>query len=78
MSDFHRLSTEQLHAMVDETESALSQIRGELERRQIESQHEAIDNLEIHLQETAFNWTDVKTFFAAVLDELRRPKGKSS
>lgn len=72
MNDLRRMSKEDLERMMQETETCIQDIRAELERRQQQAQHEAIDSLELHLERAQVNWRDVKEFFQQVLNELRR------
>ncbi|WP_274427271.1 hypothetical protein [Chelativorans sp. YIM 93263] len=74
MNDLSRLSKEDLKRVLDETEGHIGEIRAELERREQSDQHEAVDSLELHLEQAQVNWTEVKAFFQQVLAELR---GKS-
>ncbi|MDZ5696770.1 MULTISPECIES: hypothetical protein [Phyllobacteriaceae] len=74
MNDLSRLSKEDLKGILDETEEHIGEIRAELERREQRDQHEAIDSLELYLEQGQINWTEVKAFFQQVLTELR---GKS-
>lgn len=71
MNDLSRLSREDLRKMMDETEEHIREIRAELEQREQRDQHEAVDALELHLEQAQVNWSDVKSFFQQVLAELR-------
>lgn len=74
MNDLSRLSKEDLRRILDETEEHIGEIRAELALREQRDQHEAIDSLELHLEQAQVNWSEVKAFFQQVLAELR---GKS-
>lgn len=71
MNEFSRLSKDDLKKILDETEGQISEIREELERRKEREQHEAIDDLELQFERATVNWSEVKSFFQLVLDELR-------
>lgn len=71
MNEFSRLSKDDLRKILDETEGQISEIREELEHREEREQHEAIDELELQFERAKVNWSEVKSFFQQVLDELR-------
>lgn len=70
-NDLSGLSKTQLTTILDEAEAQISQIRTELERREEQEQHEAIDEIELSVTRTAVDWSEVKAFFQQVLEELR-------
>ena len=72
MNDLNRMSNEELEQIVEEAESCIREIRAEMERRQQQTQHEAIDSLAFYLDQTDVGWSDVRQFFQQVLQELRR------
>lgn len=72
--DLDAMSTEQLHEVLDEAEAQLREIRAELERREAEAQHAAIDRLAFPATRTAVDWTAVRAFFRQVLDDVRGGK----
>ncbi|MDR5859683.1 hypothetical protein FZZ93_10465 [Halomonas eurihalina] len=72
MNDLNRMSNEDLERMIGEAESCIQEIRAEMERRQQQTQHEAIDSLELYLEQADVGWSDVRKFFQQVLQELRR------
>lgn len=72
MNHLNRMSNEDLEQIVEEAESCIREIRAEMERRQQQTQHEAIDSLAFYLDQTDVRWSDVRHFFQQVLQELRR------
>ena len=73
--DLSRMSRAELASILDEAEEQISEIRADLERREQEEQHKAIDELELPVTRTAVDWSEVKAFFQQVLEELRGGSG---
>lgn len=74
-NDLSRMSKAELASILDETEEQISEIRAELERREQQEQHEAVDDLELPVTRTAVDWSQVRAFFQQVLEELRGGSG---
>lgn len=72
MNDLQRVSTDQLAQMVREAEQLVQEIRTELDRREQRGQHREVERLDVHLANAQVRWPEVRAFFRAVLDELRR------
>lgn len=70
-NDLSGMSKAELRTILDEAEEQISEIRAELERREEQAQHQAIDELAFPVTRTAVDWSEVKAFFQQVLEELR-------
>ncbi|NDL58250.1 hypothetical protein [Phytoactinopolyspora mesophila] len=62
----------ELEQIIAETESYLTELRAELERRQQAVQTAEIENLEEHLANARVKWDELKDFLEVVLQELKR------
>ena len=71
MTDFSRLSKEDLEKILDDAEAHIAEIRVELNQREQQEQHAAVEALELHMERAQVNWHEVKAFFQQVLAELR-------
>ncbi|MFD1384450.1 hypothetical protein ACFQ45_13815 [Rhodanobacter aciditrophus] len=71
MNRLERLSQQELEIILDDTEAHIHQIRDELRRRSLESQHTQIDDIALSPEWTPVKWGQVRTFFQHVLAELR-------
>ncbi|HIQ51977.1 MAG TPA: hypothetical protein EYH51_01710 [Pseudomonas pachastrellae] len=74
MTDLEHLSTQELKAILDETEQRIHEIRAELEEREADTQHTLVESIELSPEWTPVKWGQVKAFFQLVLDELRSKK----
>lgn len=71
MNELSRLSTEDLRKILDETQEQIEEIRAELEQRERQKQHQAVETLELQLERAQIDWSAVRAFFQQVLAELR-------
>ncbi|SBT19169.1 hypothetical protein MGA5115_03331 [Marinomonas gallaica] len=72
MSDFQRMTKEELHTILNETEQQIHDIRSELELRDNDQQHEEVESIELGEEWSPVKWHQVRTFFQMVLEELRK------
>ncbi len=68
------LSLEDLEELTRDTETALGELRGELERRREAQQHHEIDNLEQHFESAELSFAGLREFIEVILKELRGEK----
>ena len=68
---------EQLEQRIAATETVLGKLKAELAAERQREQHEAVDNLEVYLNEARVSLGDMRTFIDAVLEDLRRLAGKA-
>ena len=64
--------TGDLQSMVTDASETLAAIQAELDRREREQQHVAIERLDEYLADARPKWGEVKAFFDLVLKELRK------
>ena len=63
---------DQLEQRIATTETARAKLKAELAAERQRDQHEAVDNLEVYLNEARVSLGDIGTFIDAVLEDLRR------
>ncbi|MEB3734999.1 hypothetical protein ULF88_14855 [Halopseudomonas pachastrellae] len=64
MTDLEQLSTQELKAILDETEQRIHEIRAELEEREADTQHTLVESIELSPEWTPVKWGQVKAFFS--------------
>lgn len=72
-TELKSMTSEQLAALIDETEHALLELKMELRRRREAQQHAEIERLDEHLANARISLDGLKAFFQALLAELRGP-----
>ncbi len=73
-ADLKNISLDDLKKMIEETEALLIDLRHEMVRRIEAAEHQEIDRLEVHLQDTGHRLHHLREFLTAVLADLRGPK----
>ncbi|HJD44179.1 MAG TPA: hypothetical protein H9906_04020 [Candidatus Paenalcaligenes intestinipullorum] len=71
-NDFSGLSRKELKQILDDAQEQITAIRAELDRRQQDKQHKAIDRLRLPENRTGVQWHQVKGFFQNLLEEVKR------
>lgn len=74
MADLKSIRTENLRALVDETEQTLEVLRDELERREEQDQHGEIEKLDVHMKNAELSLQSIRDFISKMLDEMRTGK----
>lgn len=74
MSDIHSMTTQRLRTLVGETETALSQLKTELERREEQEQHHDIEQLEEHMKDAELSLQSIRDFIAYLISDMGRNK----
>ncbi|MGF1474769.1 MAG: hypothetical protein ACFB6S_04310 [Geminicoccaceae bacterium] len=69
------LSTDHLRSLIDQTEGTLSELKGELDRRDELAQHQEIDKLETHMKNAELSLQTIRDFLAYLLEGRRSGKG---
>lgn len=70
----HLKTDEEIDRLIKETEETLTALMGELKRRQADTQHKDIDNLEDHLAQADVSFKALRNFIALALKEIRNEK----
>lgn len=65
------LTSDRLQTLAEETESTLSELRAELERRDEISQHHEVDNLERHMSAAEANLRSIRDFIAYLAESKK-------
>ncbi|MEO0819425.1 MAG: hypothetical protein AAF074_03270 [Pseudomonadota bacterium] len=71
MPDLTTIKTQNLRALVEETEERLEELRGELERREEAQQHSEIDRLDEHMKNAELSIASIRDFISKMLEEMR-------
>ncbi len=71
MANLKSIKTENLRALIDETESTLEELHAELDRREEAAQHTEIDKLDEHMRHAEVSLTSIRDFIAQMLREMR-------
>ena len=70
--DFSSLSKAKLKTLIAETQEVLDQLKLELKKRTQDKQHDEIEHLEEHLEDTTHNLSNLKKFIKKVFSELKK------
>jgi chromosome segregation ATPase len=62
---------EELEKKISELEESLSELKRQLHQQEEKEQHEAIDNLELYLEQIDNKYENLRNFWPIVVDELR-------
>ncbi len=68
MSDIQMMTTQRLRALIAETETALSELKVELERREKVAQEHEIERLEDHMKNAELSLQSIKNFINYLLN----------
>lgn len=63
--------TKELEAKITDLEESLSNLKKKLNKEQIEEQHEAIDNLDVYLDEIDHKYSNLKDFWSILGSEIK-------
>ena len=69
---------EELERKITDLEKSLSNLRKKLNEEQIEEQHEAIDNLEVYLDEVDHKYSNLRDFWSILGNEIKEFFSKRS
>ncbi|MBL4903860.1 MAG: hypothetical protein JKY62_14580 [Desulfocapsa sp.] len=67
----------ELNNRISDLEDSLKQLKTQLHRLEEDEQHEAIDNLEIYLEQIDHKYDNLRSFWGVVANEFRELFGKS-
>ncbi|MFN3231499.1 MAG: hypothetical protein ACE363_04990 [Alphaproteobacteria bacterium] len=70
-ADLENISLQDLHKMIKDSEALLIDLRQELARRIEAAEHQEIDRLEVHMQDTGHRLHHLRDFLTALLADLR-------
>lgn len=70
MNNFKTLSTKRLRALVTETESTLTELKSELDRREEIQQEHEVENLEQHMKNAELSLKGIRDFLAFLYEEM--------
>ncbi len=70
-SQLKSITNENLRALIGETESTLSDLRAELERREEQAQEREIANLDNHMKSAELSLKTIRDFIAYLVDDLK-------
>jgi hypothetical protein len=68
------LTKDNLKVLIAETEGALAELKGELERREHLTQEREIHNLDSHMKSAELSLKSIRDFIAYLLDDLKSDK----
>ena len=71
MSESIKEQKQKLEIKIDELEDSIAQLKKYLRELEEEEQHDAIDKLELFLQQIDHKYDNLKDFWGAVADEIR-------
>ncbi|MGQ7847609.1 hypothetical protein ACUNV4_24165 [Granulosicoccus sp. 3-233] len=74
MNELKTLSNDNLHALINQTEDTLAELRGELELRDARAQERELDNLEHHMKSAELNLKSIQDFLRYLIEEARRSR----
>lgn len=74
MANLKTLTNASLHALIDETESTLRDLRAELERREEAAQDREIANLDNHMKSAELSLKTIREFIAYLVEDLKSHK----
>lgn len=67
-------STARLRDLIEDTEERLSELKSELQRREDERAHDAVDHLEDYINVAEQRFGPLKDLIKMIMDELRTKK----
>ena len=67
-----------LEEKITDLEESLSNLKSQLNKEQLEEQHEAIDNLDVYLDEIDHRYSNLKDFCSILGQELKELFSKQS
>ncbi|MEM7009163.1 MAG: hypothetical protein AAF462_08525 [Thermodesulfobacteriota bacterium] len=68
----------ELEAKITDLERSLANLRTKLNEEQLEEQHQAIDNLDVYLDEIDHKYSHLKDFWTILTRELKELFGRDS
>jgi hypothetical protein len=72
VTEFQHHSTHTIRNLIEDTETTLSQLKAELQRREEAEQELEIKNLETHLKSAEFSLRSIREFLALLVEEHRK------
>ncbi|MCB1756912.1 MAG: hypothetical protein KDJ38_15420 [Gammaproteobacteria bacterium] len=76
MENLKQLPNEKLRVLIQETESTLTDLKAEMERREEGEQESAINNLDDYMKNAELSLQSIRDFLAILLEDFRSDKAK--
>lgn len=72
MTNIKVMTNERLNKLIAETQETLTELKEEVERREVAQQNREIDNLDAHLETAELSLEKIKSFIALLLRERKK------
>lgn len=76
MNELKTLTNENLRALIAQTEKTLTELRTELEKRDVLAQEREILNLDQHMKDAELNLRSIQDFLRYLIDEAQSSRSK--